>query len=268
MASLYPKRAYFLSSSMRLHYRSYGAGEPLIILHGLFGSSDNWHSIARRWGQSFLVYALDQRNHGSSPHESVINYDELVHDLHTFIGQEGLESVHIVGHSMGGKVGMLFATIFPNLVQSLVVLDIGVDRVIGKHAAILDFLRTTQLDEFANRNEIQIELEKTVKSTPVVQFLLKNILRRLDGSLGWKFNKEALLDHYEDLTRGLDLDQAFLGSVLFLRAESSDYLPVALSPEILSSFPLAQLQTLSDAGHWLHADQPDKLSSLVLDFLT
>ncbi|MBT4035628.1 MAG: alpha/beta fold hydrolase [Candidatus Marinimicrobia bacterium] len=253
---------------MRLHYRRYGAGEPLIILHGLFGSSDNWHTLARRWGQSFQVFTLDQRNHGSSPHESAMNYAELTQDLHQFIKQERLEAIHIVGHSMGGKVGMRFASTHSDLVKSLTVLDIGLDRVEGKHEIILKAVSAINPDEFSSRDEIKRELQNLIESPPVQQFLLKNILRRLDGSFAWKFNREALLEHYSDLTMDLDLDQSFLGAVLFLRGENSDYLEAALPTEILQYFPLARLQTIEGAGHWLHADKPDVLSTLVMDFIS
>ncbi len=253
---------------MKLHYRQYGKGEPLIILHGLFGSSDNWHTLARRWGQSVHVYALDQRNHGSSPHESAMNYKELAQDLYQFITQERLGSVHIVGHSMGGKVGMLFASTFPDLVKSLIVLDIGIERVVGKHESILKALSIINPDEFSNRDEIKFELQSVIESEPVIQFLLKNILRNLDGSLSWKFNRDTLLEHYHDLTMGLDLSHPFMGSVLFLRGENSDYLKIPLSDELLQYFPFAQLQTIEGAGHWIHADKPDTLTTLVLDFIS
>jgi len=252
---------------MKLHYRKYGEGEPLIILHGLFGSSDNWHTLAQRWGTSYQVFALDQRNHGSSAHESAMNYTEMAQDLHQFITQERLSAIHIVGHSMGGKVGMLFASTHPELVKSLTILDIGIEQVTNKHAAILNVLANIHPDEFSSRDEIKMKLKTMISSTPIRQFLLKNILRRMDGSLGWKFNRAALMEHYEDLTMSLDLTESFIGSVLFLRGENSDYLDAALSPEILHYFPLAQLQTLEGAGHWLHADKPDELSARILDFL-
>ena len=178
---------------MRLYFRKYGKGEPLIILHGLFGSSDNWHTLARKWGESLEVFTLDQRNHGSSPHESVMNYTEMTHDLHQFITEERLDSVHILGHSMGGKVGMLFASTYPDLVKSLTVLDIGLERVEGKHEFILKALSSINPEEFSTRDEIKQELETLIESSPIQQFLLKSILRRLDGSLGWKFNRDALL---------------------------------------------------------------------------
>ncbi|NQV42028.1 MAG: alpha/beta fold hydrolase [Candidatus Marinimicrobia bacterium] len=253
---------------MRLHYRKYGNGEPIIILHGLFGSSDNWHTLARKWGETYEVFTLDQRNHGSSPHEAAMDYAELVQDLHQFMAQERLESVNIIGHSMGGKVGMLFASTYPDLVKSLTVLDIGMERVEGKHESILKALSSINPDEFSTREDIKQELQHLIKSPPVQQFLLKNILRRLDGSLGWKFNREALLEHYDDLTSSLNLSQPFIGSVLFLRGENSDCLPLELPLEILQYFPLAQLHTIDNAGHWLHADKPDELSALVLDFIS
>lgn len=252
---------------MKLHCRKYGEGKPLIILHGLFGSSDNWHSLARKWGETHRVYALDQRNHGSSPHESAMNYQEMAQDLHQFITQERLGDVNIIGHSMGGKVAMLFASQHPDLVKSLIILDIGIDRVIGKHEAILNILRTVNPEEYSSRDEIGIQLQKFITSMPIQQFLLKNILRRMDGSLAWKFNRETLLENYDELTSSLDLAQPFIGSVLFLRGARSDYLGEALSTETLQYFPLAQLQIIEGAGHWIHADNPKDLSRHILDFI-
>ena len=251
---------------MRLHFRKYGQGPPLIILHGLFGSSDNWHTLARRWGVSFTVYALDQRNHGSSPHESTMNYDEMVQDLIQFIKQEKLETVNIIGHSMGGKVAMQFASQYGDVVNNLVVLDIGVGQMGGKHAPILKALETLNLDEYDSRDAVQKALEEFVESESIRQFLQKNVMRRVDGSYSWKFNRAALLDNYEGLIAGLDLDQPFLGPVLFLRGEYSDYLEPELSTELLQPFPLAQMLTIAGGGHWLHAEQPDAVFQQILDF--
>ncbi len=252
---------------MRLHYRKYGKGDPLIILHGLFGSSDNWHSLARRWGAYFQVFTLDQRNHGSSPHESAMNYSEMARDLHQFITEEHLESVHILGHSMGGKVAMLFASLHPDLVKSIIILDIGIDRVEGKHESILEALREINPKDFTSRDGISQNLHRMIKSPPIEQFLLKNVLRRMDGSLSWKFNRDSLLAHYEDLTSELNLQRPFMGPVLFIRGELSNYLDPALSPELLQAFPFAEIKTISHAGHWLHADQPEVLFATVLDYI-
>lgn len=252
---------------MQLHYRKYGDGEPLIILHGLFGSADNWHSLARRWGKHYKVFALDQRNHGSSPHESIMNYEEMVQDLYDFITTNRLESAHIIGHSMGGKVAMLFASAYPDLAKSLVILDIGIEQVTNRHTDILKVLRTIHPHEHTSRETLDRLLQNYIPGLPVRQFLMKNVLRRMDGSLAWKFNQDALLDHYADITAGIELDAPYLGSVLFLRGNNSDYLEPEISVEILESFPLAQLKSIDDAGHWLHADQPEQVFSQVLEFL-
>jgi esterase len=252
---------------MNLFYRKYGQGPPLLILHGLFGSADNWHSLAKRWSHSFTVYALDLRNHGSSPHESAMDYLEMVHDLNHFCQQEDLDQVNIVGHSLGGRVAMLFATRYPQKIVSLTILDIGIGPVKRGHEPILNVLRTLDLAAFSDRGSLEKEFKKTIGSAQICQFLLKNVLRKVDGSLGWKFNHEALLDHYEDLTAPLEPDDPFIGSVLFLRGENSDYLDDRLSPEILSYFPLARLETIPDAGHWIHADQPDAVFKMVNEFV-
>lgn len=251
---------------VKLHYRKYGSGPPLIILHGLFGSSDNWHTLAKRWGTSFTVYALDQRNHGSSPHESAMDYTEMAQDLDQFIEQQRLGMVYIVGHSMGGKVALLQASLHPDKVAGLVILDIGVGRVAGQHLAILGALKTMDPGDYSSRQEIQEALETFIKIAPIRQFLLKNIMRRVDDSFAWKFNHSALIEHYEDLIAALDLQDLFMGSVLFLRGADSSYLDPDLTPDILQYFPLAQLATIEHAGHWLHAEQPDQVFSSVQDF--
>jgi len=251
---------------MKLFFRKYGAGPPLIILHGLFGSSDNWHTLAKRWGEDFTVYALDQRNHGSSPHESAMDYSEMVQDLAQFVDQQRLDSVYIVGHSLGGKVAMLFATLYPEIVNGLAILDIGISRVRGRHQPIINALEQLNPEHYSERQDIKNELKKFIKVTPIRQFLLKNIMRRIDNSFTWKFNCDALLEHYVDLTATLDLQDSYLGSTLFLRGAKSSYLMETLDPEILQYFPLAQITTIDRAGHWLHAEQPDLIYVQIRDF--
>lgn len=251
---------------MHLHYRKYGDGEPLIILHGLFGSSDNWHSLARRWGTHFQVFTLDLRNHGISPHESEMTYDEMVTDFHQFIQQQGLKSINLLGHSMGGKVAMLYACQHPENVNAIAILDIGIEKTGIRHAQILMTLRQLEPSEYATRSDIQVALKNLIDSPAIQQLILKNILRRVDGSFAWKFNTQALIDHYSDLTSALELPDVFMGPCLFLRGENSDYIDQELSADILRFLPLAQLESIPKAGHWLHADQPDLVFSRIVDF--
>jgi len=195
-----------------------------------------------------------------------MNYAEMAKDLDDFLNQEHLETVYLVGHSMGGKLAMLFSTIQPEKVQGLAVLDIGPDRVVGKHQGVLTVLRDIFPGDYDNRHELEQAFERFVPSIPVRQFLLKNVMRQADGTLAWKFNRDALLDHYEELTASLDLSDPFMGPVLFLRGANSNYFPETLPPDILYHFPLAQLLTIEDAGHWLHAEQADTVFSLINDF--
>ena len=251
---------------IRLHFRQYGSGPPLIILHGLFGSSDNWHSLARRWSASFTVYVPDQRNHGSSPHTAKMSYEELAADLGDFMQQRGLNTGYLLGHSMGGKTAMRFAGLHPERVRALAVLDIGPSRTQGQHRPILDALRQLEPETFSSRRDLDTALREYVDRTAVRQFLLKNILRRVDGSLAWKFNAGALLEHYENLAAALPPGPPFAGPVLFLKGADSPYLPRCPDTMIQRAFPQAACLTIPRAGHWLHAEQPDRVFTAVQTF--
>lgn len=248
---------------LSLNYRKYGSGPPLLILHGLFGSSDNWHSLAKRWSETFTVYAIDQRNHGLSPHESIMNYAELASDLSTFIRRHRLKDVNLLGHSMGGKTAMTFAVQEPESVKSMIILDIGIGQTKGQHEAILNALNALEPAAFGSRQDIEEALSEFVAMPAIRQFLLKNVLRRADGSFSWKFNRDALLDNYESLISELSLDGMYHGPVLFLRGANSPYLEPELDPEILQFFPSALLESVQNAGHWLHAEQPEHVFARV-----
>jgi pimeloyl-ACP methyl ester carboxylesterase len=251
---------------LNLHFNKYGSGPALVILHGLFGSADNWHTLARRWSNDYTVYALDQRNHGSSPHESSMKFEELSQDLCDFLNQHGIESAHLLGHSMGGKVAMDFATKHAERVKTLIVIDIGLETSTGKHESVLEVLANIEPEEFASRQSLESSMKLLVSSSRIRQFLLKNVLRKIDGSLGWKFNRDALLDCYNILVERLNLQSAFMGPTYFLRGSESDYLAEDLDPEILQFFPLAQLTTIKGAGHWVHVDAPDALYKKVVNY--
>ena len=163
---------------------------------------------------------------------------------------------------------MLYSSMQAHKVSRLIVLDIGLEQVVGRHQDILKVLQDLVPAAYDSRRALEIELEKFVSSSPIRQFLLKNIMRRVDGTFSWKFNRDALLDHYEDLTASLDLSEPFMDPVLFLRGENSNYLGESLPPDILEYFPLAQLKTVKNAGHWLHADQPEVIFERVREFFS
>jgi esterase len=186
---------------MKLFFQKTGEGEPLIILHGLYGFSDNWVTIGRKLSEYFSVYLVDQRNHGRSPHHPEHNYTVMADDLYELMVSEKLDRAYIVGHSMGGKTAMLFAAMHPCMVARLVVVDIGpggyanIDTpspLVLEHMNIMSTLLSTDLKKYSSRTEIERELATTIKAANVRQFMMKNIHRNTDNSFSWKFNIEAL----------------------------------------------------------------------------
>lgn len=212
------------------------------------------------------MYTLDQRNHGSSPHESSMTFDDMSQDLLDFLNQHGIDAAHLLGHSMGGKVAMNFASRHAGRVNTLVVLDIGLEETVGDHTSILKVLGEIDPDEYESRGELESDLEQFIHSPRIRQFLLKNVQRRVDNSLGWKFNRDTLIDCYPNIAKPLGLNEPFLGPTYFLRGSESPYLDEYLDPQILQFFPLAQLTTVEAAGHWLHAEAPDTIYEKVKEF--
>lgn len=253
---------------MLLNFKILGQGKPLIILHGLFGMLDNWQSVAKVLEHDFTLYLVDQRNHGKSPHTAQHSYKLMAEDLRDFMLREGIPQSNILGHSMGGKTAMQFALDFPEMVNKLIVVDMGVKRYDGGHDIIFDALQSVDVSLITNRQEAEIQLSKYIEDYGVKQFLLKNLTREPDGSYRWKFNLMALFDNYDaNILTNITSDFPFDGETLFIRGAKSNYILDADWPQIQQLFPLATLATINDAGHWVHADQPAKLIELVRSFL-
>mgnify|MGYP000078267359 CR=1 FL=1 len=252
---------------MLLNFKSIGQGKPLIILHGLFGMLDNWQTIARALENEFTLYLVDQRNHGKSPHTDQHSYKLMANDLLEFMTQQGIPQSNILGHSMGGKTAMQFALDYPEMVNKLIVVDMGVKQYEGGHDTIFDALKSVDLNSITNRHEADVQLSKYINSIGVKQFLLKNLTREPDGSYHWKFNLKALSDNYQNILASIDGDFSFEGETLFIRGSLSDYIPDADWEAITKLFPMAKLETISNAGHWVHADQPEALLSAIRQFL-
>ena len=253
---------------MVLNFKTLGQGKPLIILHGLFGMLDNWQSVAKVLEHDFTLYLVDQRNHGKSPHTAQHSYKLMAEDLRDFMLREGIPQSNILGHSMGGKTAMQFALDFPEMVNKLIVVDMGVKRYDGGHDIIFDALHSVDVSLITNRQQAEIQLSKYIEDYGVKQFLLKNLTREPDGSYRWKFNLKALFDNYDaNILTNITSDFPFDGETLFIRGAKSNYILDADWPQIQQLFPLATLATINDAGHWVHADQPAKLIELVRSFL-
>lgn len=253
---------------MDLFYREYGSGPPLVILHGLLGAGGNWHTLARRvFGATHRVLVPDQRNHGRSPHGDAFDYATLADDLEDFLNARGLATTAIMGHSMGGKVAMEFALTRPERVDRLIVVDIAPRAYPDRHRPILDAMRAVDPSAMTRRNEVRDAVARHLADPEVVDLVLKNVERRGDGSMAWAVHLDAIERHYLHIMDGLDTWATYDGPTLFVRGDRSDYVRDEDLETIRAFFPTAVLETVADAGHWVHADHPAAFSRVVRSFL-
>lgn len=254
---------------MELNYKTFGQGDPLIILHGMFGTLDNWQTIGKQLSEHFTVYILDQRNHGRSPHDDLIDYPTMAEDLKHFMETHWIFKAHILGHSMGGKTAMQFALEHPDMLDKLVVVDVAPKRYAGGHEEILAAILALDLKTVQSRNDAELFLRQrlTNQDEGTIQFLMKNLSRNPESGFEWKMNFPAIHAHYQDILTGIEVDTTFEGETLFIRGEKSNYIQDSDWQNILKLFPQAHLETVSNAGHWVHADQPQALLEMVQSFL-
>ena len=252
---------------MQLSFHSYGNGEPLVILHGLLGSSDNWHTVSKKLAEQFQVFAVDQRNHGRSPHSDSLSYETMAQDIKEFLQQHGLSSVFLLGHSMGGKTAMTFSLKHPEQVEKLIVVDIAPSSYGAKHDHIFDALYSLELNSYSSRKQIDNELALRIPEFSIRQFLMKNLTRDESGSLEWKINLDVIHKNYREINRAVESQRPFTHPTLFIKGGKSSYIRQDDIPGIKSLFPNSNLVTLQNAGHWVHADAPQEFAQIVLDFL-
>jgi len=265
---------------MDLNFRKFGSGHPLIILHGLYGSGDNWLSIAKYFSGFCEVFMVDQRNHGKSPHHDQHNYDVLMADLKEFLDQQGITKAIILGHSMGGKVAMRFAMEFPWMVTRMVIADIspgsylknGDNNHLKVHEEIIDAMLNVDLDKATGLSDVEANLAEQLHDIRLIKFLLKNLRKDEDKAYSWKLNLPVLRNNLDALSDGLDLDklkslQIKSFPIMFIRGEESAYVGLKDQKLIKEIFPLSQMVSLKNAGHWLHAEQPERFARIVKRFI-
>jgi esterase len=252
---------------MRLHYRQLGQGEPLVLLHGLFGSADNWFSVAPQLAERFHVIAVDLRNHGQSPHDAAMDYPLMAADVDELFAACGLTSASVIGHSMGGKVAIELALDFPLRVKKLVVVDIAPRAYSRTHDNILDALLALDLATFNSRQEIEHALAAEIPSLNLRRFLLKSVGRDDNGRFLWKMNLQGIAANYGRLCEAVGEGRHFAGPTLSIRGGKSDYVIPADEAEIRRQFPAAAIETIPAAGHWVQADAPEEFARVVLEFL-
>lgn len=252
---------------MQLNFKSFGQGPPLVILHGLFGTLDNWQTLGKQWAEDYTVYLVDQRNHGRSPHLETISYKEMAEDLAGFLESEWIHKCHLLGHSMGGKVAMQFALDYPDLVEKLIIVDIAPKQYPAGHNEIFAAMLSLNLDALESRSAAAEQLSSQIPDRGVVQFLLKNLSRVPGGGFAWKMNLAVLHRDYENILQTVGGSDSFEGEALFIRGAKSHYVEKTDLPMINTLFPLAKLHSIQDAGHWIHAEQPAALFATVSAFL-
>jgi esterase len=250
---------------MKLHYRKYGEGQPIVILHGLFGSSDNWQTLGKKFAENFEVYLVDQRNHGHSPKSNEFNYQLLSDDLYQLITDLELENIILIGHSMGGKTVMHFAQQHPTFIEKLIVVDIGPKAYPMHHNTALEGLNSLDLSIIKSRSQADKQLSKYIKDIGVKQFLLKNLFWVKKGQLDWRINIPVLEDKMPNIISAIP-DEIVDTPTLFIRGEKSNYIVEDDFQNIYDQFPNSEIETIYDVGHWVHAENPFSFYNIVMDF--
>ena len=245
-----------------------GQGPPALVLHGLFGSGTNWRTIARRLGSRLECHLVDQRNHGRSPHARGMTYPALADDVLAHLDARGIDRAGLIGHSMGGKTAMTLALVAPERMHLLIVADIAPAPSPSDHRPILEALRALGPDSLASRAAADAALARSLPDPGFRRFLLQNLVHG-DGGLRWRIDLEAIADALPDLT---GFPPTAPGAVyqrptLFLQGERSDYLTVRHEPHIRALFPRASIDTITDAGHWLHAERPAAVTDRIARFV-
>lgn len=250
---------------MKLHYREIGEGKPFVILHGLFGNSDNWQTHGKKLSEYYRVIMVDLRNHGHSDWSDEFSYELMTADLKELFDDLNLSDVILLGHSMGGKVAMLFAQKYSELLDKLIVVDMGIKAYPPHHQHILEALNTLDLSSIENRSQADVHLSKYIDSEGVKQFLLKNIYWVEKGKMAWRMNVPVLEKEMENILSAIEPIECFV-QTLFIRGALSQYILDEDIPEIEEVFPDSELITIDNAGHWVHAEQPDAFMDAVLGF--
>jgi len=252
---------------MILFHRQIGeTGKALVILHGLFGSGDNWQTHAKNWSGNFQVFVLDNRNHGHSPHDEEMNYDAMAQDLKETLDQLGLNKVYLLGHSMGGKMAMRFAQIYSEYLEKMIVVDMGIKAYPPHHQLIFEGLEAIDVLDCPSRKEAEIRLKPFVSEITTQQFLLKNLYWQTEDQLAWRFNLGVLKSNIHQILTSIPTIICPIPT-LFLFGGKSNYVLPSDHDAIIYCFPNGSFQCIESAGHWVHAEAPILFHEAIINFL-
>jgi len=255
---------------MQLFFRTYGKGQPLIILHGLYGMSDNWHTHAKLLADNFKVYIPDMRNHGQSGHSNFFNYNVMAEDIGEFIETHKIENPIIMGHSMGGKVAMKFTLDNPDLVSKLIVIDMSMRqyKLNDFHYQLIYAMLAIDFTKVHSREEVEDCLAQTIHDQRIRMFIMKNLYWIEHKTLSWRLNLNAIFNNIDAIFEEIQSPQQFNKPSLFIRGEQSDYILDEDFIQLRKNFPQAILKTIPNAGHWVQADEPKKFMDSLQNFLS
>ncbi|EMY82474.1 acyl-CoA esterase, alpha/beta hydrolase family protein [Psychroflexus gondwanensis ACAM 44] len=253
---------------MKLHSKIKGKGKPLVILHGFLGMGDNWKTLANAYAkEGFEVHLVDQRNHGRSPHDPAFSYELMAEDLKNYLEDKHLEKVSIIGHSMGGKVAMRFATLYPESLNRLIIVDIAPKYYPQHHQQILEGLTQIAKAKLTSRSDADELLAKYISLKAIRQFLLKNLYWKTPDELNLRINLQALKNNIEEVGKGLPQNSKYGGETLFLKGGNSDYIQDKDEKGITSHFENFEIKAIKNSGHWVHAEEREDFLQVSLEFL-
>ncbi len=260
---------------MSLYTTILGSGEPLVILHGLFGSGENWLPLAKKFATTFTVYLPDCRNHGRSFHAENHSYNDLSEDLRQWFDQYQLKQASIIGHSMGGKAAMVFALRFPYLVSRLIVADMAPHNYNNSFTDTfrqsIATMNTLDLQHFSKRNQIMAVMKAKLPDSRMVGFFAKNIKKDNNtNQFYWQCNLEVFAHYIREIRGGIDIyrpDHPCQIPTLFVYGADSPYRVFHYRHQCRLFFSNTQFEKIEKAGHWLHSEQPEKFFAITSRFL-
>lgn len=261
---------------MKLHFNKIGSGDKtILILHGMYGSGDNWLSIAKSFADKYSVFLPDMRNHGKSPHSIIHNYHAMTEDVLELINDNDIAQTHIIGHSMGGKTAMFFTAKYPELVDKLIVVDISPKQAVKLieesqnalfHLNLINTLLEIDLSKASTLREAQSILLDKITDKRLVGFLLKNTVKQ-NGRFNWQMNLKSLRQNLPEIMEGLNIDDFIDKKIetptLFLKGSNSDYITSADYKTIDFIFSNSRIVEIPEAGHWMHSEQPDAVLNAI-----
>jgi esterase len=251
---------------MKLHYQIQGEGKPLLFIHGLFGSADNWRSMAKYFSKQHQVVNIDLRNHGRSPHSDKQSLADMAEDIFELCQQLAISKASILGHSLGGKVAMKFTELYPQYIDKLLVVDISPRQYEGRHTPLMDAMMALPLSEMTTRKQVDEALAVSVPDKSVRQFLLMNLVVD-DDHVQWRINLPALKTNYKQFMEAVFIESKSDISSLFIYGENSDYVTEQDRRDIKHAFSRVEFAAIP-SGHWVHSERPQQFKQIVEEFIS